>query len=345
MSFQHYTVFILFLLIFSSCEQRLTKEEEKEVTVCSSPNFSVSKEDNIVIPDTNTPVVWEGSYTDESVKISFTRGLGLDKETETFAFIFDKVEECLRINRGYEYYFGSYAGISAITEVNILELEVSEWILNKKLTGRIAYIDHHNKEIYNRNFWIEFTENDYEIKNTDYNFFPKCFSEKLPIDIDLDEDGVIDYKMVAEQKQNTGNKPNFTSYTIKLISTDESVNEILSPKNTKPPFPVIFEPPLSSKNTRKYDANRFNSVDVRNSLDVFYEFETPYESFNFFLNNNLTNRKEFLNNKEDYYLIRLFRDNNYFYGWIKIDFNALDCKLEILDTFLSQSPNEHIFVD
>ena len=129
------------------------------------------------------------------------------------------------------------------------------------------------------------------------------------------------------------------------MSTDESINEILSPKGVSIPFPVIFEPPFSSDNTRSYAANKFNSVDVRNALDVFYEFETPYENYNFFLNNNLTNKKEFDNNIDDYYAVKLIRNNENFYGWIKIEFDAINCKIAVLDTFLSPNADEHFNVD
>ena len=332
-------------MIFYSCEQRILINETKDIIVCSSPNFVVSENDNIVIPDATTPVLWKGNYTNNSVQIGFTLGLGVDNETETFNFIFDKVDDCLKINRGYEYYYGSFVGVSALTEVDILELQVNEWIVDKKLTGNIVYRDHHDKKVYNRNFWVEFTEEDYKTETTDFNFFPECFSSKLPIFIDIDKDGITDYKIIAEQQTNSGNKPSFTAYTIKLIAVDETINQILSPTGIKPPFPVIFEPPFTSNNTRKYDANRFNSVDVKNALDVFYEFEAPYENYNFFLNNNLTYKKQFLNNIDDYYLIRLIRNDNYFYGWIKIDFNALNCNLDIVDTFLNTNANQHVKVD
>ena len=331
--------------MFLACEQRLILNETKDIIACSSPNFEVSKDDNIVIPDASNPVLWKGVYTKNTVEIGFTLRLGVDNETETFNFVFEKVDDCLKIIRGYEYYYGSFVGISAITEVDILELQVNEWVVDKKLTGSIAYRDHHDKEIYNRNFWVEFTEDDFRTEQIDATLFPKCFSEKLPIDVDLDKDGNIDYKIVASKEANATNNPAFSSYTIKLISVDETINEILSPKTVKAPFPVIFEPPFSSENTRSYDANRFNSADVKNALDVFYEFEKPYENYNFFLNNKLTYKRTFLNNIDDYYLLRLVRNNSYFYGWIKIDFNALDCKLEIIDTYLNTTANEHIYVD
>lgn len=337
--------YFILIPLFFSCTNKTALEEIGKEIICSSSNFTIEASDNIVIPDANNPVVWNGSYSDTTVKISFTQNLGVDNETETFNFIFNKIEGCLQINRGYEYYYGSYAGVSALTEVDILELQITEWEVDTKLTGKIAYLDHHDKEIYNRNFWVEFTEDNYILESTEFNYFSECFLNKLPINIDLDNDNNIDYQIIAEEIRNTGNTPAFTEYTIKLISVDENINEILSPKNVNIPFPVIFEVPFSSENTRKYDANRFNSADVKNALDVFYEFDTPYENYNFFLNNNLTYQKEFANSIDDYYLVRLIRNGNYFYGWIKINFKALDCEIDILNTFLNPNPNENVSVD
>ena len=335
----------MFALIYSCSKKTMFDEENDREIICASSIFDSNTETEILIPDDNNSVLWKGYYTDTTVKIYFTRNLGVDKETETLNFIFNKVEGCLQVNRGYEYYFGSYAGISALTEVEVIDLQITEWDVNKMLNGKVSYIDHHDKEVYIRDFKIAFTEEDYVIENTDFNYFPECFSNKLPLNIDLDNDSVTDYQIIAEETENIGNMPNYIRYTLKLISVDETVNEILSPKGINPPFPVIFEPPFSSENTRKYDANRFNSADVRNALDVFYEFNTPYENYNFFLNNNLTNRKEFANTLDDYYLVRLKRNNSYFYGWIKIDFNALACDIEILDTFFNTNANQHVSVD
>lgn len=337
--------FILFFIILYSCEQQISKDGIEGTILCDLSNIEVSESDNMVIEDATNPVLWKGSYTDDSVRINYTKKLNNYGAAETLNFVFNKVDNCLQIDRGYEFYDGGVSDISAITQVYVLEVYIKDWEIDKKFTGQIVYRDHHDKLIKNLNFWVEFTTDDYVIEDTNYTYFPDCFTSKLPIDIDLDNDGITDYSILSEEVIDFANRPNFVAHTIKLVSTDETINEILSPRGVSIPFPVIFEPPFSSENTRKYDANRFNSVDVRNALDVFYEFDTPYESYNFFLQNNLTYQKEFSNNKDDYYAIKLIRNNESFYGWIKIDFNALDCKIEVLDTFLNPTPNENISVD
>lgn len=342
-NFKYLTIFIFFSIL-CSCEQNKSIEGIEGTIICNTTNILVSESDNIVTPSTTDPVLWEGSYTDTSIRINYTKKLDNHGASETLNFVFNKIGDCLQIDRGYEFYDGGSGDVSAITQVYILEFYIKDWEVDKKLTGQIVYRDHHDKLIKTLNFWLDFTTDDYTVEDTNYDYFSDCFTSKLPIEIDLDDDGTTDYSMIYEEEKDIGNRPKFSSYTIKLVSTDETINEILSPR-VSVPFPVIFEPPFSSENTRSYDANKQNSVDVRNALDVFYEFEAPYESYNRYLQNNLTNKKEFDNSKEDYYVVKIIRNNQNFYGWIKVDFNALNCKVEVLDTFLNTNPNEHISVD
>ena len=66
----------------------------------------------------------------------------------------------------YEYYYGSYFDVSAITKMPIFDLEIKDWDIDKKITGQITYRDHHDKQVYKTKFWLEFTEDDYEIEDT-----------------------------------------------------------------------------------------------------------------------------------------------------------------------------------
>jgi hypothetical protein len=345
MKFYRYVAVILFIAIFSSCDESVLIEGIEGTILCDTSEIEVSELDNIVIPSDTDPVLWEGTYTDNAVKISYTKKLDNHGASETLNFVFNKTGDCLQIDRGYEFYNGGSGDVSAITQVYVLDFKIKDWEIDKKFTGELVYRDHHDKQIYTLKFWIEFTEEDYKIEDTNYTYFSDCLSSQLPINLDLNNDGKTDYSILSVEDFDNGNTPTFTSNTIKLVSTDESINEILSPKDSSIPYPVIFEPPFSSENTKKYDANKQNSLEVRNSLDVFYEFASPYESYNFFLQNNLTNYKELSNNKDDYYLVRMTFDENSYYGWIKIEFSTADCYITVLDTFLSPIPNEHISVD
>ncbi|APZ46780.1 hypothetical protein BW723_11015 [Polaribacter reichenbachii] len=345
MKIYNYLAVLFFISILYSCDSPNTEEGIEGTILCDTSEIGISASDNVVFLDNSESVLWQGNYSDSTVNISFTKDLNDNNTTETLNFVFNKIEDCLQIDRGFEFYDGSTADISAITQVYVLEVTIQDWEVDEKFSGQIIYRDHHDKLIKTHNFWVEFTADDYVAENTNNILFADCFADKLPIDLDLDNDGTTDYTILADDVVDFANSPNFVAYKIKLVSTDESINEILSPRGVSIPFPVIFEPPFSTDNTRSYDANKFNSVDIRNSLDVFYEFSAPYESYNFFLQNNLTYKKEFANNLDDYYAVRLIRNDENFYGWIKIEFDALNCEIAILDTYLSPNAEEHITIE
>ncbi|SDR81638.1 hypothetical protein SAMN05216503_1024 [Polaribacter sp. KT25b] len=345
MKFYRYIITLFFISTLFSCDETILITGIEGEIICDVSEIEVSASDNIVIADDESPVFWQGTYTDNSVKISYTKNAGTDGETETLAFVFNKKDGCLQIDRCYKYYYGSVADISAVTEMQVFEFKMKDWEIDKKFTGQLVYKDHHDKQTYTINFWVEFTEENYEVEDTNYTYFSDCFDNQLPIDIDLNKDGITDYSIISEEKFDLGNVPNFAYNNIKLISVDESINEIHSPKKSSIPYTVIFEPPFTSEDTKKYDANKFDSEEVKNSLDVFYEFAAPYESYNFFLQNNLTYKKELSNNKDDYYIVKMAIDENSYYGWIKIEFSATECYIAVVDTYLESIPNKHISVD
>jgi uncharacterized protein YcfL len=335
--FLRYILIILISLLLFGCTSKAGIEV---INNCSNIYIEITEQDNIVVQDPTNPVVWEGTYNETSVKINYTRIVGTNDETETLAFVFSKKGDCLKIDNGYKYYYGSFFDVSAITEVTILELQIKDWEIDKKYTGQITYRDHHDKQIYTIKFWVEFTEDDYEIENTHYTHFSNCLNNKLPIDLDLNKDGKTDFILGYEEKINIGNNPKFTTYTIKLFSTnDDDSNLILSPKKDKSPYFIIFNPPFSSENTIRYRNG------VKNTLDIFYEYEAPYESYNYFLNNNLTYSEILEDDKDDYFLIRMTISDKHYYGWIKLNFNATSCSAEVLETYLHDFANEHISVN
>jgi hypothetical protein len=333
--------FIYFLLIsiLCSCEEVIVMEGIEGSIVCNTSNLATSESDNIVVPDAKAPILWEGSYSDTSVKISYTKKIGNNDETETFVFVFNKIGNCLEIARGYEYYYGSYFDVSAITKMPIFDLIIKDWEIDKKITGQITYRDHHDKQVYKIKFWLEFTEDDYAPEDTAYTSFSNCLDEKLPINIDLNKDGNTDFILGYEQESNIGNTPNFSSYTIKLVTAhDDDSNLILSPKKDSSPYFIIFNPPFSSENTIKYHKG------VKNKLDVFYEYEAPYQNYNYFLNNNLTYSQILEDDKVDYFLIRMTISEKHYYGWIKLNFEATSCSFKVVETYLHDIENEHIYI-
>lgn len=314
------------------------KRAEDGSIICTNTIASITKEDNIVIPHATEPVLWKGTYSETSIRISFTKEISSDGESEKFMFVFDKTNDCPKLARAYKYYYGSNVDVSAITEMDVLSFNIKDWENNLKFSGTVAYKDPHNSQYFSKKFWVEFTEENLEIENTNFSFFADCFDSKLPINIDINTDGIIDYKMIYELNRNIGNKPQFSIYKIKLISNNENKNQILSPISNKIPYSVIYEAPFTSKNKVQY------VNDVKDALDVFYEFDTPYQSYNYFLNNNLTYKGILGNNKDDYYIVKMEIGNQNYYGWIKVGFNSLNCQVEIIDTFLNSNAEEHISV-
>jgi len=338
MSFKNSALILLFLILYSCEEANLFGGIEGTI-VCETSEIEVSASDNIVIANSVETVLWKGSYTDTSLKINFTKKAGTDGETETFTFVFTKKGDCLQVNRGYKYYYGSYTDVSAVTQMYILEFKIKEWDVDKKITGELVYRDHHDKQVYTLKFWIEFNEDDYEVEDSNYNYFSDCLLNKLPINIDVDKDGIIDYNIIYEEKRDVGNRPQFNSYTIKLISTDVEKNKILALDPGPYPYPIVFEAPFSTENTNVY------LTGVKNTLDVFYEFDAPYQKYNYFLNNNLTYKNILKNNKEDYFLVKMYFGDKKFYGWVKFKFNVLDCEIAVLETYLNPIETKHISVE
>lgn len=335
---------LLTFLSILSCESKQEeippfKVDENGKIICNNTATSITKGDNIVVRNATNPIVWKGTYTETSIHINFTVPVGTDGESEQYNFVFDKTAECPKIQRAFKFYDGKNDDVSAVTEMDILEFYNHAWEKDTQFSGLLVYKDPHNKQLYSRKFWLDFTENDKIIENTNFSFFDDYYNGKLPIDIDMDKNGSIDYKMIAEVKRDIGNTPQFNSYTIKLISTNENENLILSPIIKNGPYTVIYEAPFNSENKRQY------LNDVKNALDVFYEFDAPYQNYNYFLDNNLTNRDFLNNNKEDYYIVRMNFGDKKFYGWIKFKFDSKNYDVEILETFLNPIETKHIYVD
>ena len=334
------TLFILLFAILHAC----TSEEKQEFTAikdkinCANSTLLISENDSIVDTESAKPITWKGSYNDNSVEINFIKTISTDNETEKLSFVFKKVDSCLKIERIYKYYDGNLVAISAITEMEILDFAIQDWEVNKLFSGSVTYQDHHDKKVYTRKFWVTFSSDDYVENTNDFTLFSNCFASKLPIDIDMNADNLIDYKLIYEKILNKGNNPSYTEYAIKLISTDPDINYILSPRASKSPYSIVFEAPFSSENTHQYMS------EMKNTLDIFYEFEAPYQKYNHFLNNKLTYKNEFSNDKEDYFVVRINFGDKKFYGWIKFNLNVANCELEIIETYLNPIETKHISV-
>ena len=333
-----YSLNILFCItLFFSCSSETIVEDEENpvVLVCKDDlNENITAADNKVDFSSSTETFWKAEFDENFVRIFFTANVGNEAETETFNFLFNKTENCINLERAYKFYDGKEVDVSAITEIRVDEFYIKEYTTDEFFSGLIVYQDPHDKETYSRKIWVDLTPK--TTSNQGILTFDNCFGDKLPIEIDMNSDGTIDYKLDFEINEDIGNTPKFKTYTIKLISTDDSINEILSPLKNQSPYSVVFEPPFSSQNTRQY----FNGV--KNELDVFYEFDSPYESYNYFLNNNLTYSAILNNNKEDYFLVKMSLNNEEFYGWIRFELNTSNCEVEVKSTFLNPIASRHV---
>ena len=101
----------------------------------------------------------------------------------------------------------------------------------------------------------------------------------------------------------------------------------------------MHEAPFTSENKTQY----INGV--KDALDIFYEYEAPYQNFNYFLDNTLTYSSTLKNNEDDYFIISMSLNNETYYGWIKFTVNTQNCEAAILDTFLSTTADEHVSVN
>lgn len=334
----------LFIICFCiSCSTSNTSEiidnNSTNGLACFTTDISISKADNVVIADAINPITWKGSYNDDSVTISFTRHVSADGETETKAFIFNKTTDCLTKNRAYKFYNGENVDVSAVTAMDLSELYIKEWVNNKKLSGLLVYTDPHNKITYSRKFYVEFTLDDFQAEFTNFTIFEACIGANLPIEIDMNSDGITDFKLTYDQEDDIGNTPKFKKYTIELETTSIYKNKILSPIKNQEPYLIVHEPPFSSENKIHYPSG------VKNALDIFYEYEAPYQNFNYFLDNTLTYGSTLNNNKEDYFIISMALNNLTYYGWIRFNLKTSNCNVEVLDTYLNANANEHVSVN
>ena len=155
--------FLLFIHLFISCSSSEIIDEEiieqPEIIGCVDENVgNVTEEDNIVINHATDPIVWEGYFTDDEVEISYTKPAGTLDETETFGFIFNKVDECLKVDRAFKFYDGKEFDISAVTQMKVEEFYIKKYEKDELFAGIVVYQDPHDKQFYSQKFWVNLSE-------------------------------------------------------------------------------------------------------------------------------------------------------------------------------------------
>ncbi|MAD98060.1 MAG: hypothetical protein CMB99_12105 [Flavobacteriaceae bacterium] len=331
-----FSIFVFMSLLIYSCgntEIDLPDDNPTNTTSCPVSDITIFPGDSIAVNSLTNPIYWEGTFTDTTVEVHFTEVVDSNGETETLFFVFEK-NECLEIDRVFKYYDGKNFDTTNITEAEVLDFGIQDWTEDELISGFVTYIDPHDKRTYSRKFRTRLFA---KLPTTPLSF-NDCIGQKLPIEIDLNSDGVADFSFDVETIEDVGNKPTYNEYKVVLKSNSNN-NEILSPIRNSEPYFVVFEPPFSSQNTQQYFGG------VKKALDIFYEFEAPYEEYNLFLNNNLTYSEILNNNLPDYYLVSMVINGELYYGYIGFRFSSTDCRLNVLDKYLHNVPFEHIQVN
>lgn len=323
----NYFILLLALLIWISCGKNEVPE------VCNIVDINLSEGDSIAHVSPTKDYYWTGFEDDTYININYAYKVGNFNESEKFSFIIKK-GNCLTIDYAYKFYDGKFYDVSALTIMEVLDFGYQTHISKKLITGFVSFKDPHSKEIITKKFWVNLKTKPTEEAPI---YFKNCIGNQIPIAIDMNKDGITDFSFETEIIENKSNKPNFKRYKVYLKSNQAS-NGILSPIKNNPPYTVIFEAPFTSQNTQIY------ITDVKDELDIFYEFAAPFESYNFWVNNGLTYSELLTNSKEDYYLVSLRQGTFVYYGWIKFRFLVRNCQIQVLDTYLHPIANQHISV-
>ena len=199
MKIYKYITFLVFFIILISCETKNTEEGIEGTIFCNLYDLGVSDSDNIITPSDSNPVVWKGNYSDNTVKISYTKDINKFGVSESLNFVFNKIDNCLQIDRGYEFYNGGFGDVSAITQVYVLKVTIQDWQLNGKFSGqfltRFIIIIPWRPLIL-----VKIPPTTTFIEDTIYTDFSDCFwKNKVPKNIDLDEDRTIDHTILLKK--------------------------------------------------------------------------------------------------------------------------------------------------
>ena len=92
------------------------------------------------------------SPSEDEIKLDFIGKTNEDKVSCVGKMIFNKVNECLKIDRAYKYYDGKLVDVSAVTEMQVSEFYIKDWEINSLFSGLLVYVDPHDKNTYSRKF-------------------------------------------------------------------------------------------------------------------------------------------------------------------------------------------------
>lgn len=347
----------LFLLVCSIAIISCTKEN-LNTSSCTIPNLGVTNQDTAVV--TNGRVSpWKVRYTETEIELYRTTIPQLHGEHDTIGYVFRKVTNlrglntCLEFSYGYRHGTGAYGNIDigktvSITKAPVYSYQIQQWVENERLVGQLVVPTNLFGGITTLKFWVEYDEDDYYEYENNTPSASECIDPFVPIHIDINNDGVNDFSFKNEVLD-------YSSANIFNLSRKINSFKVIPLNNNSILYKVpldfsnlVFEPPFSTQNASETQMPHFTN----NTLAILEEFEPPYDRFDYWHFHNVSihyyhpdhPQYGFANDIDDYILVKLEKDGQYYYGWIKLLVKNHECVFEVLETYINPVANQHVSV-
>lgn len=337
-------IFLLYLNCQNDDDSNELANVPEETCEMQFDDLGLTEAHAIVIPeqheypsDINDNTSWMVKYSENIVELSYERGYSPENHGNV-VYVFKKINDCIKYDYRYEVVMGGIHPINGVYEYFIEhDLIIQEYIPDEKLVGRL--IGEYDSEIHNIDFWIDFTTDDFFVEEVpNYISFQNCLGNQLPMNIDINNDGVDDFRFTRDEQmyENTA----FPEIVPELrnavyFETISNNNAILAgfENNSLPVF------------TEQLDENGSETNLVVWHADFIHENNYPYKQFNFwarysnwepYLYSTLTNF---------HYAIKMIVNGEPHYGYVKFSLSGIDCEIIIHETYLNPTPNEHIIIE
>ena len=341
-------IIVLASILLLSCET-----EKSNIINCnleSTLGINSSDSTYVYFQDLDWKTNWYGWYSEELVEIhaNFSND-GHHPNRQDVGYVFKKTNNCLEFDYAYRTNITWRYSRSAHT-VNIEEVIIQDWEEDRLFSGKIIEINNHGDRLV-RNFWVEFDTDDVYDFTYNANTTANCIDNTTPKEIDLNSDGITDISL--EKIENP-----LTNYDVNLKSTN-SIKLITHNNNSIlwGDYGLFSEAPFTTNNRNEHIPGN----DTEDILSILFEYYPPYDRFNLWYaygpgfryniqtvpwghpsnaDFNIIN-----NNVDDYLMVKIEKDGEYYYGWIKMKIDFDNCQFEVLETYLNPNPNEHVSVN
>lgn len=341
-------LFPFVLLIVTSCLQ-----ENFNTPDCTYQNLGITNQDTSFNGNSNS-YKWNVRYNQNQVELYIVLGYGHHGEHDTIGYVFQKVNDlrsnsaCLEFSYGYVHSTGYVGTIDlgktrSIRSAPVHDVQIQEWIENERFVGQLVVPANSTGGLSTLKFWVDYDSDDYYEYENNTASASYCIDPVVPMNIDINHDGIDDFSFQnVTLELNTGLPKKFSSFSIIPLN-----NNIILERSPSSFTNLVFEPPFSSANAYEIQNTNF----ITNALAILEEFEPPYDRFDFWHYGNFTihyyhpdHPYGFNNDIDDYILVKLEKDGQYYYGWIKLLVKNYECHFEILETYISPIPNQHVSI-